>query len=308
MTTSDNSLVTFKAISNFTTCLSEVFGNSNRALKLYAHLISKTTLSHDIPIQKHITAVKEFCVANRDAILSKNSIKIEGEIKYSQRVYIDIKEIFTQSDKETSQIIWKHLLTLSALTDPTAKAKEILKDAGKNSVNEADFLSNIIGKVEEHVDPNANPMDAVSSIMKSGIFTELVGGMGNGLQDGSLDLNKLMGTVQKMVTTLNDGVEPQKDRGNNDTDPSEIMNTMMANISAGSGNGTQPPNGMPDLSAVMGMVGPMLNALSQNGGGGLGDIQLPTTSNGNSIEANIDSQVAAAKKSGKLSSSITEID
>ena len=38
-----------------------------------------------------------------------------------------------------------------------------------------------------------------------------------------------MGTVQKMVTTLNDGVEPQKDGGNNDADP-EIMHTMMSNM------------------------------------------------------------------------------
>lgn len=305
MTTSDNSLVTFKAISNFTTCLSEVFGNSNRALKLYAHLISKTTLSHDIPIQKHITAVKDFCVANRDAILTKSSNKINGEIKYSQRVYIDIKEIFTQSDIDTREIIWKHLLTLSALTDPTARAKEMLKETGKNAVNEADFLSNIIGKVEEHVDPNANPMDAVSSIMKSGIFTELVGGMGNGLQDGSLDLSKLMGTVQKMVTTLNDGVESQGN-SKDGSDPSEIMNTMMANISAGgNGNSSTPPNGMPDISAIMGMVGPMLNTLSQNSGG---DISLPTK--GNSIEDHIETQVAAAKKEGKLpaTSTITEID
>ena len=327
MTTSDNSLVTFKAISNFTTCLSEVFGNSNRALKLYAHLISKTTLSHDIPIQKHITAVKEFCIANRSAILTKNRKQIQGEIKYSQRVYIDIKTIFSQSDNDTVQIIWKHLLTLSALTDPTAKAKEILQETSKTSANEADFLTNIIGKVEEHVDPNANPMDAVSSIMKSGIFTELVGGMGNGLQDGTLDLSKLMGTVQKMVTSLNDGDDNQKGSDQSNGDPSEIMNTMMSNISGdnttppngmpdmsaimgmmgGNASNTTAPNGMPDMSSIMGMVGPMLNALSQQGGDSalpdLGSINKGTSS----LEQKIDNEVAAAKKSGQFST-ITEID
>ena len=269
-------------------------------------MISKTTLSHDIPIQKHITAVKQFCIENRYAILSKDSNNIQGNITYSQRVYIDIKTIFAQSDSDTKEIIWKHLLTLSALTDPTAKAKEILQETSKTSANEADFLANIIGKVEEHVDPNANPMEAVSSIMKSGIFNELVGGMGNGLQDGSLDLGTIMGTVQKMVTTLN--VEPGKGPEPGQAgDPSEIMNTMMSSIAAGNGSNTKSPNDMPDMSAIMGMVGPMLNALSQTGGdSSLSDFGV-ITKNSDSIEKKIDNEVAMAKKEGKFST-ITEID
>ena len=310
--TTDNSLITFKAISNFTSCLNEVFGSNNRALKLYAHLISKTTLAHDVPIQKHVNIVREFCVNNREAILSKDNNKIKEEITYSQRVYIDIKNIIKESDSDTEEIIWKHLLTLSALTDPAAKAKELLKETSKtSSVNEADFLTDIIGKVEQHVDPNVNPMEAVSSIMKSGIFTELVGGMGNGLQDGSLDLNKLMGTVQKMVGTLNEGMDGNgNENGNGEV--SDIMNTMMSSISAGSNGNIKSEDGVPDLSAVMGMVGPMLNALSQGGSGGglegLGNLSLGG-SGGNSIEEKIDNQVAAAKKSGELpSSSITDND
>ena len=54
-----------------------------------------------------------------------------------------------------------------------------------------DFLTNIIEKVEQNVSPNDNPMEAISSIMKSGIFQELITGMGSGLQNGTLDLNKL---------------------------------------------------------------------------------------------------------------------
>ena len=51
---SDSSLITFKAISNFTECLDEVFGKKQRSLKLYAHLLNKTRLSHTKPIKKHI--------------------------------------------------------------------------------------------------------------------------------------------------------------------------------------------------------------------------------------------------------------
>ena len=207
---SDSALLTFKAISTFINCLNEVFGKDHRSLKLYSHLINKTTLSNEKPIIKHIDSFRTFCTNNRNAIFSKDISKFSSpNITYSKRVYINIVEIFQDADFEASTIIWKHLLTISALCDPTGKARQILeertaskKDNGEGG--EEDFLKNIIGKVEEHVDPNANPMEAVSSIMKSGIFSELVGGMGNGLENGTLDLSKLMGTVQTMVSTLND--------------------------------------------------------------------------------------------------------
>ena len=256
--TTDNSLITFKAISNFTTCLDEVFGKNHKPLKLYAHLISKTTFAHDVPIQKHINAFREFCISNRSTIIAKNSHKFNPKIiKYSSRVYIDMDIILSESDADTAVIIWKHILTISALVDPAGKAKEILQETiNKDSENgtEANFLSDIIGKVEEHVNPDSNPMEAVSSIMKSGIFTELVGGMGNGLQDGSLDLGKLMGTVQKMVVSLNG------EMGTSDNKDSSGLNSVMESLNSG----TQNPNGMPDLGSIMGMMGPMLGALNGN--------------------------------------------
>ena len=289
----DTSLVTFKAISNFTTSLEEVFGKDERPLKLYVHLISKTTLSHEKAIQKHIEAFRVFCTANRDAFESKSVSKfVETKISYSERVYIDIARIFAAADKDTKVVIWKHLLTISALVDPTGKARQILKDAaekGSAPVTEANFLSDIIGKVEEHVDPEANPMEAVASIMKSGVFAELVGGMGNGLQDGSLDLGKLMGTVQTMVTSLSGDASGPGKEGDN---PLELISTMMGSINAGAKSGEGDATPIPDLGGMMNMMGPMLGALSSAGG------RVPGGSTG--IEAQVDAQVAEARKKGVL--------
>lgn len=298
---SDTSLITFKAISNFTNCLEEVFGLDHRFLKLYAHLINKTQIAHEKPILKHIEAFRTFCVSNRDAIESKEYKKFEMKsITYSDRVYIDMDIIFSGADRETSVIIWKHLLTISALVDPTGKAKQLLKESSKSSKNglEANFLSNIIEKVEENVDPNANPMEAVTSIMQSGVFQELVTGMGEGLQNGDLDLSKLMGTVQTMVG----GLSQDSDGSNKGSeDVMNMMNTMMSNMQAGQNspdnNGEQQP--MPDIANIMNMVGPMLGALNTNGGGMPGGMPGGATP-ANSIEAKIDAQVAAAKKSGEL--------
>ena len=249
----DTSLVCFKAISNFMLELGELFSKQQRSLKLYCRLIKKTTLSHDASIKKHIDAFKTFCITNRECIVSKNASFVSGKIAYSQRVYIDLSDIFKLADKDTSKVIWDHLLCISALVDPAGKAKEILKEnlaAGKTGGQETNFLTDIIDKVEAHVDPNANPMEAVSSIMKSGIFTDLIGGMNSGLSDGSLDLSKLMGAVQGMVGKLGEqsGGDPQADNAMN------MLSSMMGNMgNMGNmgGGGAGSGDGMPDLAGMM---------------------------------------------------------
>ena len=298
----DTSLITFKTISNFTNDLGDVFSEKHRPLKLYAHLINKTTLAHDKPIQKHIDAFRLFCLSNRDAIYTKSTKLLREKIVYSKRVFINMKEIFQLADSETTVVIWKHLLTISALVDPAGRAREILKEQADNGGgDELNFLSGIISKVEANVNPNSNPMEAVTAIMQSGIFSDLVSGMGSGLQDGSLDLGKLMGTVQKMVTKLSDDAG-DKEGGEQAVN---MINTMMSSLNAGSNapsnDGTIQP--MPDLA---GMLGPMMSAMMAGGAGkgmpNLASMMGNNSSSENSIEDQIKRQVDAAKASGKLPS------
>jgi hypothetical protein len=321
----DTSLITFKSISNFTKDLGEIFGSQQHSLKLYTHLISKTTLAHDKAIKKHIDAFKDFCIQNREAITSKDSSKFVSNSKetkqiriiYSKNVYIDIDAIFKTADKDTQTVIWKHLLVISALVDPAGKAKEILKQ--KTSGKEGDFLADIISKVEKNVDPDSNnPMEAVTNIMKSGVFTDIISGMNEGMQNGSLDLGKLMASVQGMVTTLNGQVE-----GEGQGESLNALNTMMSNL-VGSMNQTSAdgPSGEgapPDLGAIMSMMGPMLSSLNAGNGSNInGSAGIPniadimstlSTSGDKSIEEKIDEQVRVAKnKKIKKASRIEEID
>lgn len=243
-------LITFNAISKFVGELGELYGKKQRSLSLYKRLIKKTSICNEGPIQKHITTFRKFCVDNREAIRSKNSSNLTtSQIKYSETALIDMKEIFTLVDKETKdeaheirESIWKHILTISALVDPAGKAKDILKESvaksSANSGHEVDFIANIIDKVENTVDPNANPMEAVSSIMQSGIFTDLITDMNNGLQSGNLDLSKLMGAVTGMVSTLGQqsgGTQSQDNLQN--ADAMNMLNSMVGSFMAG----MQPP-------------------------------------------------------------------
>jgi hypothetical protein len=251
----ETSLIAFKAICNFVNDLEGEYGKKHKPLRLYKRLINHTQIAHEQAIKKHLSIFHTFCVQNRDALSSQDSEKLtQDRFEYSERVYIDMKLIFKFSDSETKPIIWKHLLTISAIIDPTGKAKDILKksaEEGKTGQNESDFLSNIISKVEKSVKPNANPMEAVSSIMQSGLLNEMMSDLGS----KKLDLGKLLGAVQGMVGSLSSqvGDDPEAKQAvgmlNN-------MTSMMGNI--GSGGESQ---GMPDMSGMMQMMTTMMSGM-----------------------------------------------
>ena len=195
---------TFKTISTFVKDLAEIFSTSHHGLQLYERLLQKTTLKHEIAVRKHIESFRTFCVANRNAIISRTHTELKSNITYSDKVNIDIKSILESSDSDTKKVIWLHIIKICAFVDPSTKAREILKE---NASNESNLISEIMTKVEQNVDlsNNTNPMEAVTSIMNSGIFNDLMMGMNNKLQDGSIDLGKLMGTVESLCSNIKGG-------------------------------------------------------------------------------------------------------
>ena len=114
--------------------------------------------------------------------------------------------------------------------------------------------------------------------MSSGLFTELISGMNNGIQEGSLDLSKLMGTVQQMCTSISGNMDVSKmaenanSSENNETNnPMNMLNTMMSGMTGLNTNGA--PGQVPDLSNLTNLLGPMLSSL----GAQQPNISLPTT-------------------------------
>jgi hypothetical protein len=230
----NKNLIAFKAISDFVNAISEEYGKKIKGLKLYARLLKKTTFSHENAINKHVSLFTEFCVRNRDAILSRNQNNIKEEvIKYSDVVYLNMKNIFNICNSQDKDIVWKHILTISAILDPTGKAKEILKKSSedKNVNNEANFLTDIISKVEQTVKPDANPIEAITSMMNSGVFTELMSGMKTNMEEGKLDMNKMLGVVQGMFSSLNNG--ENKDSNGSPPDIMQMLSSVTGMMNQG---------------------------------------------------------------------------
>ena len=124
-----------------------------------------------------------------------------------------------------------------------------------------------MNKVENCIDPNAsNPLQAISTIMSSGLINELVNDMGQGIENGSLNLNSLMGTVQTMVSGMGgasggEGAPANPLGGIDMTSITSMMQQMMSNGGTG---GT--PGEMPDMAGLLGTL------MSSMGG-----MNVPTT-------------------------------
>ena len=195
----------FDLISKFVSELTEIFGKKQHSLSLYNCLLGKTKITHHDAITKHIQAFSNFITTNKQAIMEKNSNKfIDPIIFYSKKVNIKMDEIFKMSDSETTSIIWQHLLVITNSIDPSDEAMIILKKTLEEKTNESDFLNDLVQKIEKNVDPNnsTDPMAAIMGLMNSGVFTELLQGMNSGMQNGNLDIGKLFGTVQGMMSSI----------------------------------------------------------------------------------------------------------
>ena len=189
--------IAFEAINGFVKEINEVFGNEQHSLRLYVHLLEKIDLSHERPVQKHIEAFKIFCETNKECLFKKDKSLISfPNILFSSKVFINMEDIFNKADDDTLSVIWKHLLTIFAIVSPQSGAKKILESES----TEDEFINKILKKVENTTANTdiSNPMEAISSIMGSGIFSDLVSDLGSGINDGSLQMEKLLENIQEM--------------------------------------------------------------------------------------------------------------
>lgn len=213
----ESRLVVFKCICNFIKDLTESFGDKQKSLFLYSHLIDKTGIMHEEPIKKHVSLFYKFIKDNEEAIVEKDCSKFTTyTIFYSEKVGIDMKEIFDWADQDEKKAIFGHLLTLLAVLDPSSSAKEMLKKEIETKKkkgeqgNEEQFLKNIIDKVSGELgDENMeNPMQLMNKMMTSGVFKNIVEDMNTSFSDGNLDMGKMVNTMQMIMGNLGTMMNP----------------------------------------------------------------------------------------------------
>lgn len=206
----ESRLMAFKYICNFIKDLTESFGSRQKSLFLYSHLVEKTGIMHEEPIKKHVSLFYEFIKSNENAIIAQDPNQFTNfNIFYSEKVGINMEEIFKWADNDEKKAIFKHLLALLAILDPSSTAKEMLKKEIENKKKKGEtgteekFLKNIIDKVSSEIDQQCdNPMQLMTKMMSSGAFKNIVEDMNESFTTGDLDMSKMMNTMQMIMGNL----------------------------------------------------------------------------------------------------------
>ena len=224
----------FNAIKSFVTEINSLYGAHYKPLALYGRLIEKTNLSHTIPVNKHINAFRKFMVANRNTIYNMNEQEFKPhKIQYNDNVYFNIKTIMNMADPDTQQVIWQHLLVLSALLDSGSNAKQRIKEHQLALSEQEAFASepgtnpgldpmlsgimNMVSSVMMSDGGSEGPIGANSTadignvfgqIMSSGILPKMMTIISSSVKDGQLDIGNIVSSVQSLAKECNLDLPP----------------------------------------------------------------------------------------------------
>uniref|UniRef100_A0A6C0DMT1 Uncharacterized protein n=1 Tax=viral metagenome TaxID=1070528 RepID=A0A6C0DMT1_9ZZZZ len=190
----------FSKILAFVNELNRNFGNKHKNLGLYyIFLKEKTPLSNKKAISKQNEVFKKFLENNREAVLNMDIKLLKDEnIAFSEKVYINLKQLLKEN-KDSVEVIFKHLQLISALLLEDNTMIEALKED-----KESKFLDKYVSKIDElFKDTNGveDPMAAAMSLLQSGALSDMT----KELKDGKLNVGKLISSLQeKMKTTASE--------------------------------------------------------------------------------------------------------
>jgi len=233
----------FRAIKELVEDLWDLFGNPKKAnpLALYRRLINHIDEEEPGPgIQKCVSGFKTFIVANSEFLsnstrmmksIPRNSVIYYGD---SNSVFLEIQKFLFQAQDENREAIRQHLLTISAILDPNERnltdledSSPILEKMGLNDGSrEGDFVSGIMNKAKNTIgslDDTDDPSVAIMGLFSSGIITDMVKGLQSGVQDGSMDMNRLLTSMQGAMAS----VIPPSSSGGSTSTSSHGINTSL---------------------------------------------------------------------------------
>lgn len=266
----EKSLMVFKLIMDFTEELEQIIGNKYKGLRLYNRILKKTKIGNSTAIHKNLRLFTNFCVKNREQILTQNAEFPEPKIQYSENVIINVHTIFelVATDSSTVKTTWQYLLTFSALLDPESNAKEVLQkvksssptpsDNTDNKSTEKDFITGIISKIEKNVGANPNPAQIMQTVLQDGVISDILGGLDKGVNNGDFNVNGLLSSVQSMISNLGDQTK-------DDPDAKKAVG-MLSSVSGMLSSATSGDGAPPDLSGMLSMMTSMMGSMGGMGG------------------------------------------
>lgn len=225
----------YDAIKSFVDDLFAVFGGDKPTpLALYHRVLQKIQPTDTNRIERVVGGFGEFC-SKHSSLLLKTEDKFPADIVIqflgSPKIYIQISTFINQSDGDTRNVIFSHLLAISSMLEKdTERAKElsakyaettsassgafggmqdIMKKVGiDSSTEEGKYVENIMSKVDSAVKgmngmDMSDPMAMIGNLMSNGALTDLFS-LGSAPADGSAppDPKKLMKVFKTILNNM----------------------------------------------------------------------------------------------------------
>lgn len=213
----DSKLSIFNAIMSFVQDLDTGFDKTHKPIALYNRLLEKTTLKDSVAIGKHITGFERFFNTYPN-YLKNGTVEKDAKIIYSDRVFLDIGQILSTSDKEMNQHILRHLKYIySIINKGTEAGKAVLKELKEETGTAADadidlpnttegnFIKDTLTEMTEHfenIEDTGNPMAMMTGMMQSGFFQKFMGDLQGKMSSGEMDIKSLMSTVTSVISDV----------------------------------------------------------------------------------------------------------
>lgn len=277
----------------FVSELNNAFSDKYPNIQLYYKLLKKTSTTNQKAIEKHVEFFRVYLEANEEAIKTKNSkLFVLPSIIFNDKIFINLSDCFFIADRDTKDIMFSHLQVLLYILKPSDEMKTLVQQEQKEEEKpgEMKFIDNLVEKIGKQFNETevTDPMQAAMSMMKSGLFTDIIQSMSEGVQDGSLNPQALLGSVQGMLGNLTGGSVDINNVLNGNMDKLEIKGEDGKDVNI-------------DMNQVFNMVGSMVGSLNETGI--LGD----TNNGGNDIMSGL-MPVISGLTSGNTMPNIDELE
>lgn len=219
MSSENSELLAFSAIKELVEGLKDLYENAKPTdpLLLYHRLLQY--IKEDEPstgITKCVSGFRSF-FDTYSKYLSNSSDMMKNiprgtNIQYSDNVYLEIQKYLYQSKPDNREVIRQHLFTISTILDPNEKNLAVLENNNTDLMSklnlgdspEGDFISDIMKKAQgamQDVDKD-DPTSAIMGLLSSGIVQDMITGLQTSAENGTMDLGKLMGSMQSAISEM----------------------------------------------------------------------------------------------------------
>lgn len=214
---------TFVAIKSFVDELYEGFKDTETKtspLALYWRLLTLIDQQSNIAAKTYIVEGFDTFFKEHDGPLVSGKLELIPEgtrINYPNKngIYIDIYKFLRPSDDDVHIIVRQHLMTISAILNPDEKKlKAIEKSEKSNAVlaipndgsEESIFLQGVMEKAklamgDVEVDGD-NPTGAVMGMLQSGVVTDMLSGIQEGMGSGKFKYRKMARLMQGLISSF----------------------------------------------------------------------------------------------------------